>query len=48
MNTPLHIALIQKNFQLGDLLVRKKADETLKNSAGLTAWQCLTYSESVV
>jgi hypothetical protein len=44
----LHNALIHKNFGVADLLIKRRADEGLKNVAGLSPWQCLAFTESIV
>ena len=48
LNTPLHYALIYKNFEISDLLIKYGANENLKNGDGLTAWQCLNYDDSLI
>ena len=41
LNSPLHYALIYKNFEIADILIKYGACENLKNGEGLTPWQCL-------
>ena len=48
LNSPLHYALIYKNFEISDLLIKYGANENLKNGDGLTAWQCLNYDNSLI
>lgn len=48
LNTPLHFALSHKNFKIANLLIKKKADEELKNKKGLTPWQCCYIDEPIV
>ena len=40
-NSPLHIALSNKNFKIANLLILYNANELLVNKKGLTPWQCL-------
>lgn len=39
-NTALHYAVSFKYYPIVNLLVQYKADETIKNSLGLTPWEC--------
>ena len=39
-NTALHYAVSFKYYTIINLLVEYKADETIKNSLGLTPWEC--------
>lgn len=47
LNTPLHYALAHKNFNISDMLIKRDADEKVKNKLGLFPWQCITNSESI-
>ena len=40
-NSPLHIALSNKNFKIANLLILYNANELLVNKRGLTPWQCI-------
>ena len=48
LNTPLHYALSYQYFEIADILLRNGANENLKNSDGLTAWQCLNSFNSIL
>jgi ankyrin repeat protein len=41
LNTPLHYALSKNNFEIANILIKRKADEKLENAQGFTPWQCL-------
>ena len=40
-NSPLHVALSNKNFEIANLLILYNANELLVNKRGLTPWQCI-------
>lgn len=46
LNTPLHIALIFKNFEVVDILIKNGANEKAINIHGLSPWQCLDDTKS--
>lgn len=46
LNTPLHVALIFKNFEIVDLLIKNGANEQAINIHGLSPWQCLDDTKS--
>ena len=48
LNTPLHYALSYQNFGLSDLLIKSGANENIENLKGLTPWQCLDTSYTIV
>jgi ankyrin repeat protein len=41
LNTPLHYALSKKNFEIANLLLKRKASEKIENALGFTPWQCI-------
>ena len=40
-NTPLHYAISHRNYEMVDFLIKNGADENVKNSDGISPWQCL-------
>lgn len=48
LNSPLHYALSYQNFTICDMLLGVGVDETLKNTKGLTPWQCLDTKHTIV
>ena len=48
MNTPLHYALSYQNFMISDLLIKSGANEKIKNLKGVTPWQCLKNTLSIM
>jgi hypothetical protein len=48
LNTPLHYALSFQNYDIADLLLKYGADESIKNSDGLTPWQCLKSTHTLI
>jgi hypothetical protein len=46
LNTPLHYALMNKNFKMADILIDRWTDQTLKNKENLTAWQYVGYNNN--
>ena len=48
LNTPLHYALSFQNYDIADLLLKYGADESIKNSVGLTPWQCLKSTQTMI
>ena len=47
-NTPLHFALSFHNYEIADMLIRCGADEKVINKNGVTPWQCLDSTVSII
>ena len=47
-NTPLHYALVYHNFEIADMLIKRGANENLRNHKGFNPWQCLDSTISIV
>ena len=45
-NTPLHYALVYHNFEIADMLIKRGANENLRNH--FNPWQCLDSTVSII
>lgn len=43
LNTPLHYALINRNYKISNLLIRSSANQNCKNEQGLNPWEYQSY-----